>query len=140
MSCKRLFLRSQLVKHQSGEYHSHVAPKAEVDPLAAYCPAYTRAIEIIGRRWTGAVLRSMLAGASRFSEILGQVPGLSDRLLSERLKELEAEGIVERRVTPSTPVRIEYVLTEEGQGLGAVVHAVADWASAWAEEPDTRSA
>lgn len=112
-----------------------------IDPLSAYCPAYTRAIEIIGRRWTGAILRSMLAGASRFSEILGQVPGLSDRLLSERLKELEGEGIVERRVTPSTPVRIEYVLTDKGRSLGSVVHAVAEWASAWADgEPGNRCA
>lgn len=102
-----------------------------MDPPTAYCPAYTRAIEIIGRRWTGAILRSMLAGASRFSEILGQIPGLSDRLLSERLKELEAEGIVERRVTPSTPVRIDYALTEKGASLGGVIHAVSDWVAAY---------
>lgn len=119
-----------------------MASRQGIDSLDAYCPAYTRAIEIIGKRWTGAILRSMLAGASRFSEVLAQVPGLSDRLLSERLKELEGEGIVERRVTPSTPVRVEYVLTEKGQSLGEVVHAVADWASAWAqhEEPGSRSA
>ncbi len=107
---------------------------SEVDPLTAYCPAYTRAIEIIGKRWTGAILRSMLAGGSRFSEILAGVPALSDRLLSERLKELEAEGIIERQVTPSTPVRIEYLLTEKGQALGGVIHAVAEWASDWAHE------
>ena len=103
----------------------------ERDALAPYCAAYTRAIEIVGRRWTGAIIRSMLAGSTRFSEILAAVPGLSDRLLSERLKELENEGIVERRVTPSTPVRIEYALTEKGHGLGAVVRAVADWVETW---------
>ena len=108
-----------------------MAPKKTLDPLTPFCPAYTKAIEIIGKRWTGAILRSMLAGASRFGEILGQVPGLSDRLLSERLKELEAEGIVERRVTPSTPVRIDYVLTEKGQSLSGVVGAVAQWATEW---------
>ncbi|HVL65075.1 MAG TPA: helix-turn-helix domain-containing protein [Actinomycetota bacterium] len=107
-----------------------------IDPLAAYCPAYTRAIEIIGRRWTGAILRAMLSGASRFSEILGQVPGLSDRLLSERLKELEAEGIIERRVTPTTPVRIEYVLTDKGDSLSSVIRAVAEWAGRWAQPED----
>ena len=118
-----------------------MTPSPAIDPLSAYCPAYTRAIEIIGRRWTGAILRAMLAGASRFSEILGQVPGLSDRLLAERLRQLEAEGIVERRVTPSTPVRIEYVLTDKGAALGGVIHAVADWASEWAQErPAERSA
>ena len=110
------------------------------DVLQPFCPAYTQAIEIIGRRWTGAIVRSMLAGATRFSEILSAVPGLSDRLLSERLKELENEGIVERHVTPSTPVRIEYRLTEKGRDLASVVRSVADWATAWAEEEDAGEA
>lgn len=101
------------------------------EAFTAFCPTYTRAIEIIGRRWTGAIVRSLLAGASRYSEILGAVPGLSDRLLSERLKELEVEGIVERRVTPSHPVRIEYFLSEKGRGLAAVVRSVATWAEQW---------
>jgi DNA-binding HxlR family transcriptional regulator len=100
-------------------------------PLTPYCPAYTRAIEIIGRRWTGAIIRSMLTGSRRFSEILAAVPGLSDRLLSERLKELEHEEIVERTVTPSTPVRVEYSLTEKGHDLAGVVRAVAGWAESW---------
>lgn len=104
------------------------------DVLAPFCPAYTQAIEIIGRRWTGAIVRAMLAGATRFSEILAAVPGLSDRLLSERLKELEAEGIVQRHVTPSTPVRIEYSLTDKGHDLAAVVRGVAAWAEAWAKQ------
>ena len=106
------------------------APPSDA-PFTPYCAQFTRAIEIVGRRWTGAIIRAMLAGASRFSEILGQIPGLSDRLLSERLKELEQEGIVERRVTPSTPVRIEYVLTEKGRDLGAVVRVVGSWAESW---------
>lgn len=100
--------------------------------MAAYCPAYTHALEVIGRRWTGSIVRSMLTGASRFSEILAAVPELSDRLLSERLKELEQEGILQRVVTPSTPVRVEYVLTDKGRDLAAVVRAVAGWAEAWA--------
>ena len=110
--------------------------RAKTDPkdvLAPFCPAYTRAMEIIGRRWTGAIIRSMLAGASRYSEILAAVPGLSDRLLSERLKELEAEGVVERCVTPSTPVRVDYRLTEKGHALGSVVRAVASWADRWGD-------
>ncbi|HEX2295394.1 MAG TPA: winged helix-turn-helix transcriptional regulator [Actinomycetota bacterium] len=90
-------------------------------------------MEIIGRRWTGAIIRSMLAGASRYSEIVAAVPGLSDRLLSERLKELEGEGIVERSVTPSTPVRIDYTLTEKGRALASVVREVASWADRWGE-------
>jgi DNA-binding HxlR family transcriptional regulator len=107
---------------------------SRIEPLAPFCPAYTRAIEIIGKRWTGAIIRSLLSGSTRYSEIVAAVPGLSDRLLSERLKELEAEGIVERLVTPSTPVRIEYNLTEKGLGLASVVRAVTDWVENWAEE------
>jgi DNA-binding HxlR family transcriptional regulator len=99
--------------------------------LTSFCPSYTRALEVIGRRWTGAIVRSMLAGATRFSAILSDVPELSDRLLSQRLKQLEAEGIIERQVTPSTPVRVEYVLTEKGRALGSVVDAVAAWAENW---------
>jgi DNA-binding HxlR family transcriptional regulator len=77
-------------------------------------------------------VRSMLAGKTRFSDILATVPGLSDRLLSERLKELEHEGIVRRTVIPDTPVRVEYHLTEKGLDLGGVVRAVATWAETWA--------
>ena len=101
--------------------------------FAAFCPLYTHAVEVIGRRWTGAILRSLLAGRTRFSEILADVPELSDRLLSQRLKELESEGILVRRVTPTTPVRVEYGLTEKGRALGDVIHAVADWASRWVD-------
>lgn len=105
------------------------------DVLAPFCPAYSHAMEIIGRRWTGAIIRSMLAGASRYSEVVAAVPGLSDRLLSERLKELEGEGIVERKVTPSTPVRIEYFLTDKGLALASVVREVANWAETWGDSP-----
>ena len=106
--------------------------------LSPFCPAYTQAIEIIGRRWTGAIVRRLLAGSSRFTELAESIPGISDRLLSERLKELECEGIVERRVVPSTPVKIEYSLTEKGLGLGHVVWAVNDWATEWAAGADTK--
>lgn len=106
------------------------------DGLSGFCPRYHRAIEIVGRRWTGAIIRALLAGDIRFSHIRATVPGLSDRLLSERLKELEAEGIVERRVLADTPVRIEYHLTPKGEALASVVQAVSAWAEAWlADEP-----
>ena len=77
----------------------------------------------------------MLSGRTRFSDIAGAVPGLSDRLLSERLKELEAEGVVERCVYPETPVRIEYRLTEKGRSLEEAVTAVAQWAETWVQAP-----
>jgi DNA-binding HxlR family transcriptional regulator len=99
--------------------------------LSAFCPSYHRAIELIGRRWTGAILRAMLSGEARFSDIASVVPGLSDRLLSERLKELEAEGIVRRSVVATTPVRVDYALTEKGQALSQVIAAVSTWAEEW---------
>ena len=99
--------------------------------VSSFCPLYRRAIEIIGRRWTGAIIRCLLAGKVRFSEIRASVPGLSDRLLSERLKELEGEGVVERLVLHQTPVRIEYRLTPKGEALATVVQAVSVWAEEW---------
>jgi DNA-binding HxlR family transcriptional regulator len=101
------------------------------DHITSFCPLYRRAIEIIGRRWTGAIVRALLAGNVRFCEVRATIPGLSDRLLSERLKELETEGLVERRVVPDTPVRIEYRLTPKGEDLATVVHAVSEWAERW---------
>ena len=107
----------------------------------AFCPYYHRAVELIGRRWTGVILRAMLGGVERFSDLTAAIPGLSDRLLSERLKELEAEGIVTRTVIPETPVRVEYHLTEKGRALGSVMEAVSAWAEEWlAQEPSAVSA
>src|SRR5688572_6657588 len=89
--------------------------------ISNYCAKYEQAMTILGKRWTGLILRALLSGACRFNNISAYVPGLSDRLLSERLKELESVGIVERHVYPETPVRIEYVLTLKGQELRDVV-------------------
>ena len=103
--------------------------------ISAFCPTFHHAIELIGRRWTGVILRAMLSGEARFSDIASAVPGLSDRLLSERLKELEAEGIVTRTVVASTPVRVDYALTEKGQALNDVIVAVSSWAEQWLAPP-----
>ena len=107
----------------------------ETNETEAFCPFYHHAVELIGRRWTGAILRAMLAGVERFSDLAATIPGVSDRMLSERLKELEMEGIVVRRVTPETPVRIEYRLTDKGHALEAVVEAVSAWADGWLAHP-----
>lgn len=95
------------------------------------CPGYNRAVEIIGRRWAGAVIRAMLGGAVRFSEIRDAAEGITDRVLSQRLKDLEAEGVLTRTVHDQTPVRIEYHLTEKGRDLAAVVGAISAWANDW---------
>ena len=99
--------------------------------LTAYCPHYHRAVEIIGQRWSPEIIRALLAGKVRFSEIGSAIPGLSDRMLSERLKMFDAEAIVSRKVVPSTPVRVEYRLTPKGAALAAVVGALAQWAETW---------
>jgi DNA-binding HxlR family transcriptional regulator len=105
--------------------------------LAPFCPRFHHAVELIGRRWSGAILRALFSGATRFTDIHAAVPGLSDRLLSERLKELDAEGVVERLVIPETPVRIEYRLTEKGRSLFPVIEALSEWAEEWLPEvPD----
>jgi len=103
---------------------------------SAFCPIYHQAVELIGRRWSGAILRAMRAGKVRFSDIGAAVPGLSDRLLSERLKELETEGIVTRTVFPEIPVRIEYHLTDKGHDLDEVMAAIAGWANRWLAADD----
>ena len=97
----------------------------------ALCAAYQRGVELIGRRWTGAILFVLRGGARRFGDIAAAVPGLTDRMLSERLKELEAEGIVTRTVIPEMPVRVEYELTERGRALWPVLDAIAAWAHEW---------
>ena len=95
------------------------------------CSAYHAAIELIGKRWTGAIVFVLLDGPLRFSEVKVLVPDLSDRLLSERLKELEGEGIVERRASEGVPMRIEYVLTEKGRALEPAVRSLKVWARSW---------
>jgi DNA-binding HxlR family transcriptional regulator len=95
------------------------------------CTKYHRAVELIGKRWTGAILFVLMDGPLRFSQVKTLVPDLSDRLLSERMKELEAAGIVERRVIDETPVRVEYALTEMGADLEPVVRSLKGWARAW---------
>lgn len=103
----------------------------ESDELTPYCHHFHRAVEVVTRRWTPEIVRAMLAGAVRFSEFTAAIPGLSDRLLSERLKALEAEGILTRTVIPKTPVRIEYRLTEKGESLAKAVVAISEWAERW---------
>jgi DNA-binding HxlR family transcriptional regulator len=102
------------------------------------CPHLHEAVELIGRRWTGAILEVLRQdGPLRFSEVVGAIPGLSDRLCSERVKELEARGIIERTVHPGPPIRVEYALTDMGQALEPVLGSLATWAREWlATAPD----
>ena len=97
------------------------------------CPHFHKAVELVGKRWTGAILYVLMHADRplRFSEIAHSVPDLSDRLLSERMKELERRGIVERRVSGTSPVRVEYELTERGRELDAALGELKRWADRW---------
>jgi DNA-binding HxlR family transcriptional regulator len=97
---------------------------------SGFCPIFHSAAELIGRRWTGAILRALFSGQSRFNDIKATIPDLTPRMLSERLKELEVEGIVTRRVIPE-PLGTEYCLTPKGQALRPVLDAISLWANDW---------
>ena len=102
------------------------------DERPGCCPYYHEAVELIGRRWTGAIVGVLIhRDTLRFGEIADAVPQLSDRLLSERMKELEARGVVRRTVRPGRPVRVEYELTEMGRALAPAVRELERWAQRW---------
>ena len=92
------------------------------------CPVYRRAVELVGRRWTGSIVLVLMDGPLRPSEIRQLVPDLSDRLLSERLRELEAEKMVVRHEVSEAPPHVEYELTGKGRALEPVLGALKDWA------------
>ena len=98
------------------------------------CEHFQRAADLLGKRWSTLIVGAMLDGATRFSDLSEAVAPISDTLLSERLKQLEADGILRRVVTPSTPVLIEYQLTEEGRDLKRVIGELRRWGERWATE------
>jgi DNA-binding HxlR family transcriptional regulator len=95
------------------------------------CVRFHRASELIGRRWTGAIIYVLLKTRCRFAMLRDAIPDITDRMLSDRLQELEAEGIVERTVIPETPVRVEYALTPKGRALATAIEAISKWADKW---------
>lgn len=110
------------------------APQQTAAPLVSardVCPYYHEAVELLGKRWTGAIVHVLLVGRMRFSEIAQAIPQISDRLLSMRLKELESFGIIARRVSDEAPVRVEYELTPKGKALGPTVTELRRWAREW---------
>jgi DNA-binding HxlR family transcriptional regulator len=95
------------------------------------CPLYHEAVELVGRRWTGAILRVLMEGPLRFSEVAQAIPELSDRLLSERMKELEARGMVKRTVISGPPLRVQYELSKMGHELEPALAELQSWARRW---------
>ncbi|HTT93706.1 MAG TPA: helix-turn-helix domain-containing protein [Solirubrobacterales bacterium] len=107
------------------------APAAASAPCTEVCPQFHEAIELIGKRWTGAIVCALTERPMRFGELGKVVPGLSDRLLSQRLRELEEEGLVEREVEAGTPTRVTYSLTPTGADLGPAIAELKAWAKRW---------
>jgi len=109
----------------------HTATVEGEASVAGCCPFYHEAVELVGRRWTGAILSVLMDGPLRFSEVAHAVPELSDRLLSERMKELESRGIVERTVISGPPLRVEYQLSRMGRELEPALSELQRWANRW---------
>lgn len=109
------------------------APRQDGRP-AKVCPDFHAAVELVGRRWAGAILWALSERPHYFAELCAAVPGMSDRLLSTRLRELEAEGLVERSVHPGAPARVSYALTEKGRALEPALRELRDWARSWKQD------
>jgi DNA-binding HxlR family transcriptional regulator len=105
---------------------------SDVHPV---CVRFHAAIELIGGRWSGAILRALFTEQNRYAQIKAAVPGLSDTMLAQRLRTLEAEGLIERHVVPSSPVQVEYRLTEKGRDLEPALDAVITWSHKWIPLP-----
>lgn len=97
------------------------------------CPKFEEAFQLLGKRWVGIIIRVLEAGPTRFNEIAEQIPDISKKMLTERLKDLEEQGMLKRDVTPTTPVRITYTLTEKGQAITPALTEVQKWADEWVE-------
>ena len=105
----------------------------------ALCERFRQASELIGRRWTGAIIFLLLQRTCRFATLRDGIPDITDRMLSERLQELEQEGLVERVVVPDTPVRVEYSLTKKGRALAEPINSLASWAEKYVPLPETKA-
>lgn len=95
------------------------------------CPKFEHAFEILGKRWNGLIIHSLMESNLRFSQLEQIIPQLSARMLTFRLKELEDEGLIDRVVNDSSPIRVEYRLTEKGRDLRAAMNQIGDWATKW---------
>jgi DNA-binding HxlR family transcriptional regulator len=99
--------------------------------VSQVCSRFHRAIELIGSRWTGAILQTLFQGRTRYGAIKAAIPDLTDRMLSERLRSLESENLVLRIVVPESPVRVEYELTPKGRELQDALKEIGAWAERW---------
>ena len=106
---------------------------------SSICPRFEKAMSLLSQRWTGLIIYCLLdRGAQRFSEIEASI-SISGKVLSERLKDLEANGLINRMVYPETPVRIEYSLTDKGHALMPVLQDIQTWAEEWIREEEVNN-
>ncbi|MCD7035812.1 winged helix-turn-helix transcriptional regulator [Metabacillus sp. GX 13764] len=103
------------------------------------CSKVEKGMKIISQRWTSLIIYQLLNGPQRFCEVEASLP-ISGRVLSERFKELEQEGIVKREVFPETPVRIVYSLTDKGKALEPIMRGIEEWSHSWIELPAQQKA
>jgi DNA-binding HxlR family transcriptional regulator len=114
-----------------GQPRAQDAPAAGQEKPAHVCPDFHAAVELVGRRWAGAILYALSERPHYFAELSQAVPGVSDRLLSQRLREFEAEGLVARKVHEGAPARVSYALTEKGRELEPALAELKSWARRW---------
>ncbi|HEX3784730.1 MAG TPA: helix-turn-helix domain-containing protein [Pseudonocardiaceae bacterium] len=107
----------------------------DIDEVHSVCTRFHTAIELIGTRWTGAILRAIFTDQHRYAQIKAAVPGLSDTMLAQRLRTMEAEGLIQRRVIASSPVSVEYHLTAMGRDLEPALNALMAWSHKWIPLP-----
>lgn len=118
----------------SDETRHAVQDEPPTTELESLCPTFHRTVEFIGRRWLGAIVLTLMRGPRRFNELLAAIPGISDRLLTERLRDLEEKGLIERRVLTTSPVRVEYELTAAGHDLHEMFIAIQRWGHKWLDD------
>ena len=100
------------------------------------CGRFHQAVELIGGRWTGAIIQTLLQGKTRYALIKAAIPDITDRMLSERLRSLESEELLTRKVVPESPVRVEYELTDKGRSLESSLTEIGAWAERWIPRED----
>jgi DNA-binding HxlR family transcriptional regulator len=122
------------MKFTKGKFHTiFFIVDTEIKKETGLCPVVENAFSLLGKKWTGLIIHVLGSGPRRYSEILREIRELSPRVLTQRLKELERAGLVDRHVIPSTPVQVEYSLKEKGRQLIPLMAGIAEWAHAWAE-------
>lgn len=105
--------------------------KSEINTI---CPKFEKTFTLLGKRWTGLIVRMLQSECCKFGHLLHRIPGISARMLAERLKELEQEGIIRRLVIPDIPVKIDYRLTEKGQSLARALDPLQEWSEIWMKQ------